>query len=138
MTREEKIREARRLRALGWTAPAIGRELGASDSTIRNWYLGGACVDCGAPVDGSNRDKSLVCSTCAPDHYGQARLQQRRPRGPVAAETLAFLTTPRRFSEIRDHLGITSGHMGVTLNRLCNRYGLIRRVARGVYVRADA
>lgn len=64
MTREEKILEARRLRDGGWTAPAIGQELGVNESTIRNWYLGGACVDCDALIEGSNGVKSERCSPC--------------------------------------------------------------------------
>lgn len=48
--REQKILEARRLRTLGWTAAAIGRELGVPESTLRNWYLGGTCVDCGTLI----------------------------------------------------------------------------------------
>jgi hypothetical protein len=64
MTRDEKIREARRLRALGWTASAIGHELGVADSTVRNWYLGGMCADCGTFVDGSNGERSS--KRCAP------------------------------------------------------------------------
>jgi hypothetical protein len=66
VTREEKIREARRLRALGWTAPAIGAELGVSDSTIRNWYLGGDCEDCGAPItyDTKSYAPFVRCPSC--------------------------------------------------------------------------
>jgi len=50
VTREEKIREARRLKDAGWSAPEIGHELGVNESTVRNWYLGGDCVDCGGPT----------------------------------------------------------------------------------------
>lgn len=67
MTREQKIMRARGLRKLGWTARQIADELGANESTVRNWYLGGECKVCGAPVDGSNGQKSDHCSDCAPD-----------------------------------------------------------------------
>lgn len=50
MTREEKIREARRLKGSGLSSTGIGRTLGVSASTIRNWCLGGECEDCGTPI----------------------------------------------------------------------------------------
>lgn len=44
MTRDEKVLEARRLRNdEGLAAREIAEVLGASESTIRNWYLGGTC-----------------------------------------------------------------------------------------------
>jgi hypothetical protein len=61
MTREEKILEARRLHQVGWTSPEIGRELGVSDSTIRNWYLGGVCEVCGIPTEGSKGHPAPRC-----------------------------------------------------------------------------
>lgn len=65
LTRQQKRLEARRLRAEGLTAPEIGRLLDVSDSTVRNWYLGDDCLDCGAPVDGSSRKyRSRRCSAC--------------------------------------------------------------------------
>lgn len=64
MTREEKIREARRLRAERWTAAAIGRELAVPASTVRNWYLGGDCQECGAPVEGSSSRRAQFCVPC--------------------------------------------------------------------------
>lgn len=66
MTRHEKIREARRLRDLGWTAPAIGQELGVNESTVRNWYLGGECEDCGVPIvyDSASYDPPRRCRPC--------------------------------------------------------------------------
>lgn len=66
MTREEKIRTARELYAEGLTASQISARLGAPTSTIRNWYLGGDCKDCGAPINGGNpgRQKGW-CRKCA-------------------------------------------------------------------------
>lgn len=66
LSREGKIREARRLRAQGWSARKIADFLGANESTVRNWYLGGDCAKCGAPTDGSrSAGKSRHCPSCA-------------------------------------------------------------------------
>lgn len=65
MTREEKILEARRLRAEGWTAPAIGQHLDVSESTIRNWYLGADCLDCGTPITyDTAHNRPTRCPSC--------------------------------------------------------------------------
>lgn len=64
VTRDEKIMEARALRARGWSAPEIGRLLGVPESTVRNWWNGGTCA-CGRPVDGSNRRGSERCVDCS-------------------------------------------------------------------------
>jgi hypothetical protein len=80
LTREEKIREARRLRACSWTAPQIGTFLSVPASTIRNWYLGGDCADCGVPIDGSDGDKAVRCSPCAAKagaHWSRDLIVQR-------------------------------------------------------------
>jgi hypothetical protein len=66
LSREQKIEKARELRALGWTAKKIAEFLGANESTVRNWYLGGNCEDCGAAVDGGDGSKSSSrCPACA-------------------------------------------------------------------------
>lgn len=64
MTRDQKILAARQLRVSGWSSPDISRRLGVPASTIRNWCLGRDCVDCHAPIDGSNGKKSERCSPC--------------------------------------------------------------------------
>lgn len=65
MTRAEKIHKVRALRADDWTAKQIGLRVGATESTVRNWYLGGDCSDCGAPLDGSSLVKrSRRCDPC--------------------------------------------------------------------------
>jgi Homing endonuclease associated repeat len=65
ISRERKIREARRLRGEGWTAREIASFLGANESTVRNWYLGGECPDCGTPVDRSSPDRDgHRCEAC--------------------------------------------------------------------------
>lgn len=132
MTRDEKVREARRLRALGWTAPEIGRELGVSDSTVRNWCLGGDCADCGAPLDGSERKKALRCSSCNGHIYGG----RNRDTG-VVGQALAFFNEPRRYSELRDHLGISNGYAAQLLYGRLVAQGQVRRVSRGVYERVS-
>ena len=73
MTREQKIREARTLRAEGLTALEIGARLGISDSTVRNWCLGGDCEECGAPVEGSSKLKSRLCQECGLKAFLESR-----------------------------------------------------------------
>jgi hypothetical protein len=66
LSREQKIAKARELRAAGWTAKKIAEALEANESTVRNWYLGGNCEDCGAPVDGGDGSRSSTrCPSCA-------------------------------------------------------------------------
>jgi Homing endonuclease associated repeat len=65
LTRDEKVAEARRLRAGGLKAREIAERVKAPESTVRNWYLGGTCR-CGAPLDGGDGvNSSKVCSSCA-------------------------------------------------------------------------
>jgi hypothetical protein len=65
VTREEKIAKARELRGQGLTAPEIAEVVHAPASTVRNWYLGGNCIDCGVPVDGGRgAGSSRRCSPC--------------------------------------------------------------------------
>lgn len=65
MSREEKIRLCRELRAQGFTAREIAERVDAPESTVRNWYLGGVCR-CGALLDGSSgANSSTVCRICA-------------------------------------------------------------------------
>ena len=65
MTREQKIVEVKRLRAEGLSNREIAERVGANESTVRNWYLGGECR-CGAPLDGSRGTRSSVrlCASC--------------------------------------------------------------------------
>lgn len=66
MTRDEKRAEARRLRTQGLTAREIAERIGANESTVRNWYLGRDCDDCGAPLDGGSGDASPNrCFACS-------------------------------------------------------------------------
>lgn len=66
MTRDQKIAEARKLRGQGHKAREIAEILDAPESTVRNWYLGGDCTDCGAHVDGSGGGNSSErCVQCA-------------------------------------------------------------------------
>ncbi|HVM69553.1 MAG TPA: hypothetical protein VM204_06925 [Gaiellaceae bacterium] len=99
----------------------------------------GTCERCGGPTRyaGKTNSVSPVCADCAPAEYGPKMAAKRRGRGPVAEKALAFLTEPRRFVDLVRHLGVTENQASVLLHRLL-RYGLIRRISRGVYVRADA
>jgi hypothetical protein len=65
-------RRARELRAQGLSAPEIGRLLGGvSDSTVRNWWRGGECMDCGAVVGDRGSPR---CLPCAKIHYKESRV----------------------------------------------------------------
>ncbi len=91
----------------------------------------GNCSDCGAQTaySGGPEVVGQRCVPCANRAIGIGA----RGSGPVVSEALAFMATPRRFKEIRDHLGITQAHTGSMLARL-RSYGLIERVRRGLYV----
>jgi len=100
----------------------------------------GTCKLCGGKTS-LRRDSSGpadVCGSCSADYYGPLWSQERRGHGPVVEKALAFVgEQPRRYSEIRDHCGITSGHTSVLVHRML-QYGFIERVSRGVYRRAAA
>lgn len=67
LSREQKIAKAREMRAEGKMAAEIALVVGAPESTVRNWYLGGNCEGCGAPIDGSSqRGRPRHCADCAP------------------------------------------------------------------------
>lgn len=71
MTREQKIAKARELRGQGLTAREIAERIGAYESTVRNWYLGGTCA-CGAPIDGSSRVKApRRCAECERTRFAE-------------------------------------------------------------------
>lgn len=145
---------AAELHAQGLGPTAIGRELGVPTSTIVRWTnpsyaaasrrlardakrrRSGTCARCGQPtrynghtVNGASR----YCAHCGPAVGGQLARERLLGKGQVQARVLAFCTTPHRFSEIRAELGTTEGHVAQLLHRLV-RYGLLTRVARGVYV----
>lgn len=78
MTREEKIEWARELRTEGLTAPEIAERIGAPESTVRNWYLGGTCA-CGGPIDGSSKQaqKAPECANCVRQHRRNVERDER-------------------------------------------------------------
>lgn len=95
------------------------------------WRRRGTCKDCGAETryNGHGRGVSDLCSPCANKRSGA----ERRGQGSTVSAILALLAgRPRRRSEIRDALGITNGHTGQALHRLC-AYGFVYRPKRGVY-----
>lgn len=53
------------LRAAGESAPTIGRLLNVPESTVRNWWAGDQCCECGAYVDRSNgQTHERRCADC--------------------------------------------------------------------------
>ena len=67
--REERRREARRLRELEWSIAAICRQLQASDKTVRGWVHGVGvgstppCETCGEPTPNRGVHGGL-CKSC--------------------------------------------------------------------------
>jgi hypothetical protein len=95
----------------------------------------GTCRVCGAVTRYSGRDGRAVSELC-PTHAAQESGAKRRGTGSNQARVLDYISEPRRYSEIRDNLGISDAMMGTTIHRLLE-YGLIERVSRGVYVRVE-
>jgi hypothetical protein len=154
MTREERIAQATPLREQGLTYQEIAERLGVSRRTISRCFnerdyettlrtsreakrrRTGTCEDCGEPtrynghtVNGPSR----YCEPCGHQRQGLSL----RGRG-FTGEVLAYLSEPRRFSEIRNHFGISSGYTGMILVGRLMPYGLVTRLSRGVYQRTDA
>lgn len=113
------------------TSPSYERELAANRARKRRYT--GTCGNCGGVTRYSGRRGQRVSSICAKcrdlvyDFGASTRL-----KGPMQTRLVGFLSEPRRFTAIRDHLGISSAHAGVTLNRAV-KSGLILRVSRGLY-----
>ncbi len=95
----------------------------------------GICLDCGGPTNGGDGPGSAsdYCWHCSPKYHV-------RPRGEGAhhQKILGFLGTgPKRFMEIRAFMHWEdSTATSPTLDRMM-RYGLIKRVRRGVYALSD-
>lgn len=154
MTREERIAQIRPLREQGLTYREIAEQLGISVTYARRILnpcydtaqtmsreakrrRTGQCVDCGATTRYGGQAKTRTVSTrCVPCAQARIRAARRalRGTGPTQQKALIYLSQPRTYSELRDHLGITSGHTSFLLHKLLE-YGLIERVSRGVYQR---
>ena len=93
----------------------------------------GICVDCGAVTRYNGRGVAKRCLTCA----NRVTAKPKIGKGSGQVKVLAFLSEPRRYSEVRDELGLTNEMASVTLHRL-RSHGLVERVSRGVYVRVKA
>ena len=104
------------------------REL-ATSRALKESYRG-QCEKCGRRTTGCNGPchAPKLCYRCSPVEVGR----RQRGTGPVTSVALAFFEKERRFSDLRDHLGISNGHTGMLINRLL-RYGLIERTRRGYY-----
>lgn len=95
----------------------------------------GTCVDCGATTryNGHGVAVSARCVACANARRGEATRGQGFRQQQIA--TLLASGT-MRFCEIREALG-ASGQLTSILLRRAVRYGIIRRVSRGVYALAS-
>lgn len=92
----------------------------------------GRCRECGAATSGCNGAAAApeLCRPCANARIGVGL----RGRGERGGALLALLeaSSPRRFSELRDLLGVSNGHMSQLVHRLL-RYGLVERAGHGLY-----
>lgn len=96
----------------------------------------GTCKNCGASTDGSQGPGKapVYCAHCSPRFQSGPTMQGT---GPEQARLFKLLEGgPRRFTEIREILGWTTGMTASTLHRLLS-YGLVERPRRGVYQMAE-
>jgi hypothetical protein len=122
-------------RARAQRSPAYLQELAQSREAKRRRH--GRCRICGAETSYYGAPGLPVgdrCRRCAAAEQGLGR----RGSGPVIQRALAYLVEPHRFSEIRDHLGISRGHTSRLLIGQLLAYGFVERPRRGVYVLSDA
>jgi hypothetical protein len=123
-------RRAARARARAANSPAYQRELAASRA-LKERYRG-TCRNCGAATTGCDGPGSAreLCYRCAPI----VNNQKLRGKGSRQQPLLTLLAEdgPLRYAEIRDRLGISTGHTSNLLT-LSTQSGLIVRVRRGVY-----
>lgn len=125
MTREEKIARARALRAEGKKAREIAEILDAPESTVRNWYLGSSCLDCGAPVDGSSGGNSPErCLRCA-RALGVAQTRER-----LIAEIQRWVTEFGRSPSALDWDPYTIAHHP-TVNEAARKRKIVRHEVGG-------
>lgn len=137
-TAKTRSRRKMRDRARAVNSPAYQRELAAARA-LKDRYSG-TCERCGGPTSGSNGRAAAppVCAACAPGVYGPRYAAQLRGRGPTVARVLDFMGdgVEHRFMEIARGCGVSSDHVGQILIRL-RRFGLVVRVRRGVYKKAE-
>lgn len=98
----------------------------------------GTCRRCGGVTrygGKTGRAVASVCATCLPDVNRERGLERRGTVGKTAA-ILDYLSEPRTYSDVRDEFGMADGYASSMLDRL-RKYGLIRRISRGVYQRVE-
>lgn len=155
---EELITEAQRLHDDGVSLYQIAAQLGINYSTLyrrlnpeyaerqrfnaRQWKQRqrGRCERCGGVTryNGHDRHVSRFCAECSGEMlaaYGRST----RGSGPTIGRVLRLMSDgkERSYSEIRDAVGISDERMASMLYGRLLRYGLVRRVSRGVYVLAE-
>ena len=92
----------------------------------------GTCRVCGAETRYAGRPGEPVSELC-PTHAAEESGRRRIGKGETQVRLLAFLSEPRRYSEIRAEFGAATP---MAIHRLLG-HGLIERVSRGVYVRTE-
>jgi Homing endonuclease associated repeat len=121
LSREEKIVEARRLKAAdGLNSIEIGERLSAPPSTVRNWLRGALC-ECGAPITGCSGSKSSSrCESCAsiasrlwsPQRIIEKIREWHRLFGDVPTATEWNLALSRSQHSAARHAEVESRHEG--------------------------
>lgn len=87
---------------------------------------------CGVTTRYNGHDKA-VSDMCRPCAARSVQAAKRGVGGHVVRAAITFLEDgPKNRAEIREHLRITDGHVSNVLHRLV-KYGLVRRVTRGLY-----
>jgi ribosomal protein S27AE len=156
MTREERIAQAAPLRAQGLTYAQIAERLGVSLQTVKRTFSDrtyetdrrlsreakqrrtGTCIDCGDATRyaGHGHVVSLRCGPCGAEQSRQLAAT-RRGSGPLGSRVLRFLEQPRTYTDLLAYLNGNKGLLSQLLYGRLLRYGLVTRLSRGVYQRAD-
>lgn len=152
-TKERSSRvEVLALRATGMSYRDIVAQTGLAYSTVRCYVTdpdrakdkarratyAGVCEVCGAATDGSN-GRGLAPTRCRDHNPAYEAQASRRGNGWRQKELLALLDDgPKRYMEISTAMGFArKTDAMVHLWRLM-QYGLVVRVSRGLYARADS
>jgi hypothetical protein len=153
MTREERIAQMTPLRKQGLTYAQIAERLGVSLSTVKRSFSDrayettlrtsreakqrriGSCEDCGTPTRYNGRTVNGPSRYCEPCAHTREGLKLRGTG--LTGEVIAYLAEPRRFCEIRDHFGLYNAYLSQMLSGRLLKYGLVKRLERGVYQRTE-
>jgi hypothetical protein len=153
MTREERIAQVAPLRAQGLTYAQIAERLGVSRGTVARCFSEasyestlytsreakrrrtGTCEDCGNPTRYNGRTTNGASRYCEPCGHKRQGLMLRGIG--LTGEVLAYLSEPRRYSELRARFNLSEDYISQMLYQRLLPRGDVIRLSRGVYQRAD-